>query len=190
MSKDQCKNRVTLILLVAIVLALAGSAIYSFYDINGKSTDFTDREFRLVVTGSMDNGETENPISTIPVNSLVMIRHIDQSELDTIKIGDVIAYDRGGNMIVHRVIDIRSDGYFITKGDANASADSPVAPENVVGVIVGVSPILGQIVTLAREKAVWIILFIACAILVIYSVREIIHIYTQEEDEKDDERVP
>ncbi len=184
MDRDEQKSKITVVALIAVIVVLVASGLYLLYDINDNSLDISGREARLVVTGSMDAGETDNPISTIPINSLVMVRHLSEDELSSIKVGDVIAYDRSGYMIVHRVIEIEDD-YFVTQGDANPSADSAVYHDRVIGKVIGVSPFLGKIVTLAKEKAVWIIVFIICAVVMIYSVREIIRIYSEE---KEDER--
>ena len=183
MVDEQNKSKITLVALIAVILVLVGSGLFLLYDINDNSLDIRDREARLVVTGSMDAGETDFPISTIPINSLVMVRHLSVDELNTIEVGDVIAYDRSGYMIVHRVIEIK-DTYFVTQGDANASPDTAVYPESVIGKVVGVSPFLGTIVTMAKEKAIWVVVFIVCAVVMIYSVREIIRIYSEEEEDE------
>jgi signal peptidase I len=165
--------------LAIIVVTLAGVGLYFVYDFNGDSFDFSNSEMRLVITGSMDGEETDYEISTIPVNSLIMVKHISKEDMDTIQIGDVLAYERNNKMIVHRVIEIinlENGRYeFITKGDANSSNDSPVYSETVVGKVVGVSSYGGMFVSLAKEQAVWGIVIIALAVVIIYSIREMIH---------------
>ncbi|MDN5356940.1 MAG: signal peptidase [Candidatus Methanomethylophilaceae archaeon] len=189
MSYRKNKSKIFAGLAVTVVIFLVGAGAYGLYDINGDSFDLRDREVRLVVSGSMDGDPTDYPISTIPINSLVMIHHLDRNELDIIAVGDVIAYDRGGTMIVHRVIEIRDDSSFITKGDANDGIDPIVYPEQVIGKIVGVSHIFGELVTLAKDRATWIAAFVACAVVIIYSVREILRIYSEKEDDDDDDVV-
>lgn len=189
---DQKKHKITLVALAAVLLVLVGSGLYVFYDLNDDSLDFRDSEVRLVVTGSMDAGETDNPISTIPINSLIVVRHLNSDEINFIEVGDVIAYDRGGKMIVHRVVEIKTsveDIYFITQGDANSNVDStPVYPADVIGEIIGVSPFLGKFVSLTKDKAAWIIIFIACAVVAVYSVREIFRIYIEEDEDDSSSR--
>ncbi|MEA4978054.1 MAG: S26 family signal peptidase [Methanomassiliicoccaceae archaeon] len=189
MLHDQNKSKIFAGLIIAVIIVLVGAGAYALYNINDDSFDLRDREVRLIVSGSMDGEPTDYPISTIEINSLIMIHHLDQDELDTIAVGDVIAYDRGGVMIVHRVVDIRDDGSFITKGDANNSVDPIVYPGKVIGKVVGVSHMSGELVTLAQDKMIWIFAFVACALIVIYCIREIVRAYSQVEDNEDDDVV-
>ncbi len=179
----QEKDKARIKVLTIIVVTLAGAGLYSLYDFNGDSFDFRDSEMRLVITGSMDGEKTDYEIATIPIDSLIMVKHIDKKDMDTIQVGDVLAYERGNRMIVHRVveiIDLGNDKYeFITKGDANPSNDPSVYSETVIGKVVGVSSYGGMFVSLAKEQAVRGIVIIALAVVIIYSVREIIHIYAE-----------
>ncbi len=58
--------------------------------------------------------------------------------VDKIKVRDIIAYVNDDNIIVvHRVININSDGTYITKGDYNNTADSSyVKKDQVVGKVI------------------------------------------------------
>ena len=185
------KDTVKIITLIAVIAIFAGAGMYSVYSINDGSFDMKDREVRLVVTGSMDGEKQDYKIPTIPVDSLIMIKLLDRCEHCDVEIGDVLAFERNNKVIVHRVIDIEfigDDEYrFLTKGDANESDDGYyIHPEFVRGVVIGVSPISGKIVSLAKEWFVWGIVLIALAVVIIYSVREIIHIYSG--DRKDGEK--
>lgn len=53
-----------------------------------------------------------------------------------VKKGDIIVYQSGKELIVHRVVDIDGDIIF-TKGDANTVADKPFRKNDVRGVVVG-----------------------------------------------------
>jgi signal peptidase I len=70
--------------------------------------------------------------------------------------GSVVALHdpaRSGEILVHRLDRIDSNGDFITKGDANASADStPVAPGRLLGVARYRVPFLGLIAVWARRR--------------------------------------
>ena len=69
-------------------------------------------------------------------------------ELETIQVGDIIQYQRYGDLVLHRVVRIetRPDGtHFITRGDANNVDDDPVPESAVVGKVVLVVPKLGWI---------------------------------------------
>ena len=164
--------------LLTVICILLVSSAYAVYDLNGGSLDIRDSEIRLVVTGSMDGEPTDYPISTIPVDSLVVIRHI---EPDSFEIGQVIAYDSDSMVIVHRVIDIDEEKRELRlKGDANKTFEI-VSYDDVIGEVVGVSPFLGKLMMFLRSNVVLAIAFVACSLLVVYSVREIVRIMREEE---------
>jgi signal peptidase len=90
--------------------------------------------------------------SVIPTGSMVPVFNpgdiaiVAKVSSDNIKLGDIIEYRTETINIVHRVIKIEKDGYFITKGDANNTADTePVDPRNVTGKVVFNVPKVGWI---------------------------------------------
>ena len=91
-----------------------------------------------VVSGSM--------APTIPMDSIVYVKPAD---VPNIQPGEVIAfYDSSGtSIVVHRVVEnLRVDGEFITKGDANASPDpSKVSYKSVYGTVVFHAPVYGRL---------------------------------------------
>lgn len=90
-----------------------------------------------VLTGSMG--------STIPANSLVVIKPVSAEELT---IGDIITYERSNEVVTHRIINKSKDGgktIFVTKGDRNHNVDAlPVKGEQIKGKVVFSVPRLGQ----------------------------------------------
>ena len=61
------------------------------------------------------------------------IRIVPQSE-DEINVGDIVTYDSGNGLIVHRVIETGYDEqgkYFVTKGDNNFVSDGKVRFEQI-----------------------------------------------------------
>lgn len=95
---------------------------------------FTSGYFRFwaiaVASGSMH--------PKINKGDVAIIEKID-GKYETLKKGQVIAFEYNGVLIVHRLIDVIEDQgqyYFYTKGDANAKQDNFVVRENmVVGVV-------------------------------------------------------
>lgn len=79
----------------------------------------------VVMSGSME--------PTIPVNALCFVDM--DVEYEDIELNDVILYRRDRNGIdmdvLHRVVNISSDG-FETKGDANAASDDLLVTEDMV----------------------------------------------------------
>ena len=51
-------------------------------------------------------------------------------------LGDVIAFRRGTQLIVHRLQSVDAQGRLICQGDANAAPDVPITLSEVVGLIV------------------------------------------------------
>lgn len=92
-------------------------------------------ETLAVLTGSME--------PAYPVGSLV---YIEKTDPTGIREGDVITFRMTDSMIVtHRVVAVE-DGFFLTKGDANAQPDGvPVAFDSVMGRAVRAIPYLGFI---------------------------------------------
>ncbi|MGN1025961.1 MAG: signal peptidase I [Faecousia sp.] len=92
-----------------------------------------------VISGSME--------PAISVGDLVYVR---QTEPEDVEKNDVIAFcaaEASGAIILHRVVENRTvDGFFITKGDANAQPDlSPVSYDRLLGIAERTIPHLGQL---------------------------------------------
>ncbi len=83
----------------------------------------------VVLSGSME--------PTLSVNDLVFVHAQDNYE-----IGDVVVYQSGHSLVIHRIVEMRDDGY-ITKGDANNTDDGWISPEAVKGRMVFHIPFVG-----------------------------------------------
>ncbi len=162
--------RTSRIVILAILIVVLAFLVLTFADLNGGSLDPTDREIRLIVTDSMDGGPTDNKISTIPKDSLVIIHHLDADRLARLQPGDVLAFMSLGQVFTHRIVTVNADeGYFITKGD-NAVSPETVGFKNAVGEVTGVNAPLGKAFTWIKER-VWFL--IICVILVYAAVTAI-----------------
>ena len=72
--------------------------------------------------------------------------------------GDIITFRRGSSLITHRIVEVTEAGY-ITKGDANNTADlDAVAAEEVVGRVVGRLPYVGKVLALLKTPPGMILL--------------------------------
>lgn len=96
-----------------------------------------------IVTPSME--------PAIGVNSVVYVKALPAEE---VQVGDVIAFYRDGDVVTHRVTQNRQvEGFFNTKGDANAQEDvDPVYYRNLIGKVTFVAPLLGNFVFLYTGK--------------------------------------
>lgn len=69
--------------------------------------------------------------------------HIRPCGVDELRVGDIAVWFNGTRLLSHRVIAIREDGSFVTRGDWYERADSPAEAHQLVGVAVRFS--LGRI---------------------------------------------
>ncbi len=92
-----------LILLISVILLMLPLAVLRVLGCEAYS----------VISGSME--------PSVPVNSLVVVRHADPLEISA---GDVIAFRAGDTVIIHRVVtNLRETHELTTKGDANIRED-------------------------------------------------------------------
>lgn len=137
---------------LAILVVVVG--VYFVYDLNGSSLDLSDREVRLIVTDSMDGEARDYSISTIPKNSLVMIRHLDGAGLDGLVVGDVLAYKSLGLLFTHRIIAVDHENrMFTTQGD-NAVSPETVSYSHAIGNVVGVNHIAGEAAIFLKQYGI------------------------------------
>ncbi len=152
-------KKIKMTITTVAVVALVVFSVYTVYDLNGKSMDLSNRQVRVIITGSMDADPQPYDIPTIPVNSLVMIENMSYDEVaNDLEIGDVIAFNQNGILITHRIIAIDENLKTITtKGDANDGVEY-VAYTQVVGEVVGVNHWLGVIVHILQNYTLSVIL--------------------------------
>lgn len=85
----------------------------------------------VVQTGSMS--------PTIPSDSAVIVHE------GVYTVGQVITFNTVNGVVTHRLVERRSDGTLVTKGDANETVDpGTVSPSSVIGGVVAAPPLLGQ----------------------------------------------
>ena len=175
---DQKRSRLTIILPVVVLIILM---TVGFYEINGESLDPRGTDFRIIVTDSMDGKETDFEISTIPVDSLVTVKHLDIDEFDDVKVGDVVAYDFNGRMIVHRVIQNDfENGHFLLKGD-NANSTEYIDYDDCIGTVVNVMPTLGKFLSFLKDGPIFIAIIVLCTIGIVLGTISILNILKEKE---------
>lgn len=122
-----------------------------------------------VLTGSME--------PEIPEHSMLLVRRVDP---ETLAAEDVITFFSpdpalNGVPVTHRILRLESsegERHFVTKGDANVLEDPhPVAPSQVVGKVIFVSPLLGRLVTEISTPLVFgLLIVLPLAIMLVCSV--------------------
>lgn len=85
----------------------------------------------VVLSGSME--------PALAVNDLVFVEAEDDYD-----VGDVVVYQNGKDLIIHRVV--KKDGEdFVTRGDANNADDDPILLEDIKGKMIFKIPFIGLI---------------------------------------------
>ena len=113
----------------------------------------------VVLSGSME--------PTLKIDELVIVK-----ETKNIEVNDVIVFQDGDSLVIHRVIEMKDDGLIVTKGDANNAADEPIDIKNVKGVMVAHIPFVGLIINFLKQPVVVIILLILVFLLTETSFRK------------------
>ena len=178
------------VITIAIVAIMIISTVVFFYNLNGKSLDFSDSSLLVVPTGSMDGEPTQYEISTIPKNSMIMVHNLSDDQKKDLAIGDVITFTQAGILKVHRIISIDTvSGTITTKGDANQSSDAPITFDDVSGKVVGVSAVVGGIISTLRNtlmhSPILMIVGLLLVIMMAITIMEIIKILRESKDEED-----
>ncbi len=178
MGFELTKKRIVSIVAVVIVVA---AALVIVYDFNGKSLDLTNREVRVIPTNSMDGEpQTQYEIQTIPQWSLVMIKLLNSDEeKESVKVGDVITFKSPTTKLltVHRIVEISEDGGITTQGDNKSSQDpDTLSYSQVLGIVVGVSPWMGQIVHFVQSSSILLALIIVVLAVMVWVIFDIVKI--------------
>lgn len=100
------------------------------------------------------------------VDDLIFIKETN----DYIK-NDIVVFQDGSTVVVHRIIEINEDN-IITKGDANNTADDPIAEENILGEVIFHIPRAGIIVNIIKNPVGFIIILAAAVFLLEYSYKK------------------
>ena len=144
--------RLLMILLISLFL---GGAVYS---VNARRVlgDAMPMPFgyglSVVLSGSME--------PALSVNDLVVVQAADSYE-----IGDIVVYQSGRSLIIHRIVDIEGE-VCTPKGDANNTADEPIPLTAVKGRAIRTIPWLGLPVRLL-QTTVGKIVIIALAVFLL-----------------------
>lgn len=140
-------------ILLAVIGLILGVNVY-FANASGIGGNHLPMPFGYgianVLSGSME--------PTFSKGALLLVKEEKQAEP-----GQIVVYQSGQELIVHRVI--RIEGNLVTtKGDANEAADPVFDASQIKGVVVGWIPFLGSLVSFLKTPA-GIILLLICAVL-------------------------
>jgi len=122
---------------------------------------------------------TPVPLATVSSYSMDPTLHIGDMIVvvgsNLYREGDIIVFERGSNLIVHRLVRITDTGKYVTKGDANPTEDlRPIERNKVKGKVLLIVPYLG-ILSLIYSRSPWLlysVLIVIVVIIVIKYIRE------------------
>ena len=130
--------------------------------------DFFGFSSAVVISGSMSG--------SIEVNDMIVIH-----ERNSYAVGDIVTFERNGNLITHRIVGEGEDG-FVTKGDANNAEDADaLGEENIVGKVVLVIPRVGRAIELLRTPLGMTVLVFAGFLLI-----ELPMLFEKKKEKKED----
>ena len=112
----------------------------------------------VVLTGSME--------PEIMVDDLIIVAEGDGYEL-----GEVVVYQSGSILVVHRIVEIDGD-MVTTKGDANNAPDAPIPSAQIKGRVTAVLPGIGTVVKLLKSPTASVTLIVGALALMEVSYRK------------------
>ena len=107
--------------------------------------------FSVVLSGSME--------PELSVYDLIAVRPAEDYA-----VGDVVVYQSRGELIVHRLVELRGDEA-VTKGDANPSPDPPLSTSQIKGRVVGSVPGVGAVVQALKTPVGFLAVLLAAVLL-------------------------
>lgn len=120
----------------------------------------------IVLSGSME--------PTLSVDDLIFVK-----EQDSYAVGDIVVYQSGSMLVVHRIMQIDGENV-ITKGDANNAEDGEMALSAIKGRVTGHVDGIGSVVRVMKSPIVSVGLLAAAVFLMERS-------YRKEKQQGDDE---
>ena len=158
---------------IILTIILAASVLFTAYVmINAarhKPVNVFGRMILHVETGSME--------PSLHVGDYIVVKETDT---DTLQVGDIISFysedtDIYGMLVTHRIYEVKDDGTFITKGDANPVEDSvEVAPDRIVGKYTGKARFFIWVSSFASaRKILMILVIIPISVVFILEIRSL-----------------
>lgn len=163
MNKDNKKRLKTILRIVALscVGIFLGFNIY-LWNAQGLTGNALPMPFgfgsAVVLSGSME--------PTFSVDDLIFVK-----AQDSYSVGDVVVYQSGSILVVHRIITIDGDTV-VTQGDANNAADGEMDISLIKGRVIGSVSNAGAMVRLIKSPIVSIVLLAGSVLLLERSYRK------------------
>lgn len=140
MDKKKIIQYVFRILIFVVISLVVGLTIYNInaQRLTGKKLIMPfNKTIGYILTGSME--------PTIGINDLIVIEKTNDYQID-----DIVVYQDGRSLVVHRIISIDGD-IITTAGDANDGEDDPINASLIEGEVIRIIPFLGLLLKLIKS---------------------------------------
>lgn len=144
-------GRVVILIVISLMLGL------KLYNWNAKTLAGNEMPMpfgwgvSVVLSGSME--------PALSVDDLVIVHEQDSYETE-----DIVVYQDGSSLVVHRIISIDGDEV-ITQGDANNVADDPISLSDIKGKTVANIPFAGAAVRFLKSSTGFVLILVAAILL-------------------------
>jgi len=151
--------RIFIFLILSLVI---GTTIYTvnIKKVTGKQLVMPfNKTIAVVLTGSME--------PTIKTTDLIVVEKTDDYQID-----DIVVYQDGNKLVVHRIVKIDGD-IVITAGDNNGgSEDAPIKMSAIQGEVINIIPYVGQVLKIIKSPIGIIILIALSVCLIVLSYKK------------------
>ena len=184
MKKNKIFSKVLNTIIIAVTAVFCGFMIYvTVSTAKGNTVNIFGKSVLRIVTGSME--------PSIHVGDCIVVEKVDSSEL---KKGDIIAFvsvqpDIYGIIVTHRIYGTDENGNFITKGDANPTADSTeVSADRIIGKYIGKAKVFRWLYSFGDlRKVVLLVIMSVMTCISFYETKTLIRAGKELHEEEQDE---
>ena len=103
-------------------------------------------------------------VPELSIDDVILVK-----ERDTYEEGNIVVYQSGYTLIVHKIIRIEDEDHVVTKGTANEGEDDPIRMKDIKGEVFFDIPYLGLIVSILKTPIVTFLLLAVAVYLLIRS---------------------
>lgn len=121
---------------------LTGNAIYSEKENWFSQEDIQIKEDAIILSVNnpqiISYSDVRSMEPYLTENSIGILIKPNSTDL---KVGDVILFKKGGNLVSHRITELGTDisgRYYLTQGDNNQATDGKIRFEDIKGVLIGI----------------------------------------------------
>ncbi len=146
---------IAIVIIILLIITLVRSLVF-------KKTDIFGYRIYLIMSGSMEQ--------EISVEDAVLIK-----ETDNLQKGDIIAFQNGNSVTVHRIVNIKTEGnkkLYQTKGDNNNIEDSNLVEQSrIKGKYIMKISGLGKIALFLKRNLIFVISILGILTMAIFIKR-------------------